>query len=91
MENVPNRMFLKSFIGLTKVTNLRCCYGYSVTKENKMANQYFWECHAHCFSENRKGISQIYPNIEDFAQFIIFWLNLGIAIHLHLFRLKQVI
>ena len=40
-----------------------------------MAHEYFWECHALCFSENRKGISEIYPKIEDFVQFIIIWLN----------------
>ena len=68
-------MFLESFIGLTKVTKQICCYGYPVTKENKMANKYFWECHALCFSENRKGISQIYAKIEDFAQSIIIKLN----------------
>ena len=35
-----------------------------------MANEYLGECHALCFIENRKGISQIYPTIEEFAQFI---------------------
>ena len=62
MENVPNGTF-------SKVTKESCFYGYPVTRENKMANEYFWECHALCFSENRKGISQTYPKIEDFVQF----------------------
>ena len=56
-----------------------------------MAKKYFLEYHALCFSENRKGISQIYPKIEDFAQFILFWIIWGIKIQLHLFRLKQVL
>ena len=34
-----------------------------------MANEYFWEWHVLFLSENRKGISQIYPKI-DFVQFI---------------------
>ena len=37
-----------------------------------MANEYFWECHAVCFSENRKGISQIYQKMEDFVHLINF-------------------
>ena len=40
-----------------------------------MANEYLGECHALCFIENRKGISQIFPKIEE----------------LHPFWLKQVI
>ena len=43
--------------------------------KNEMANKYSWEYHALCFSENRKGIFQIYPKIEDFVQFMIFLLN----------------
>ena len=39
-------------------------------RENKMANVYLGECHALCFIENRKGISQKYPKIEEFVQFI---------------------
>ena len=34
-ENIPNRMFLECFIGLTKVTKESCCYGYPVTKEKQ--------------------------------------------------------
>ena len=34
-ENIPNRMFLECFIGLTEVTKESCCYGYSVTKEKQ--------------------------------------------------------
>ena len=56
-----------------------------------MANEYFRECHALCFIENRKGISQIYRKIEEFIQFIHFLAKLGIKIQLHLFWLKQVI
>ena len=37
-----------------------------------MANEYFGECHALCFIENKKEISQIYPKIEEFVQFIHF-------------------
>ena len=36
-----------------------------------MANEYFGECHALCFIENKKGIPQISPKIEEFVQFII--------------------
>ena len=36
-----------------------------------MAYEYFWECHALCLSENRKGISQIYPKIEDFVVVVV--------------------
>ena len=50
-----------------------------------MANDYFGKCYALCFSENRKGISRIYPKVEDFVQFIIIWLNKGIEIQMHLF------
>ena len=32
----------------------------------------FGECHAFCFIENRMGISQIYPKIEEFVQIIHF-------------------
>ena len=32
----------------------------------------FGECHALCFIENRKGISQIYLKIGEFVQFIHF-------------------
>ena len=35
-----------------------------------MANEYLGECHALCFMENSKGISQIYPKIEEFVQLI---------------------
>ena len=42
-----------------------------------MANEYCGECHALCFIENRKGISQIYPKIEEFVQLIIFLAKLG--------------
>ena len=42
-----------------------------------------------CFSENRKGISQIYQKIGDFFLFIFVLLNSGIEVQLHLFRLKQ--
>ena len=84
-------MFLECFIGLTEVTKESCCYGYPVTKENKMANEYLRECHALCFIENRKGISQIYRKIEESIQFIHFFAKLGIKIQLHLFLLKQVI
>ena len=56
-----------------------------------MANEYLRECHALCFIENRKGISQIYRKIEEFIQFIYFLAKLGIKIQLHLFWLKQVI
>ena len=37
-----------------------------------MANEYLGEYHALCFIENRKGISQMYPNIEEFVQLIHF-------------------
>ena len=37
-----------------------------------MANEYFRECHALCFIKKRKGISQIYPKIEEFVQFFHF-------------------
>ena len=43
------------------------------------------------FIENRKGISQIYPKIEEFIQFIYFLAKFGIKIQLHPFWLKQVI
>ena len=56
-----------------------------------MANEYLRECHALCFIENRKGISQIYRKIEEFIQFIFFEAKLGIKIQLHIFWLKQVI
>ena len=56
-----------------------------------MANEYLGECHALCFIENRKGISQIFPKIEEFIQFIYFLAKLGIKIQLHPFWLKQVI
>ena len=50
-----------------------------------MANEYFFECHALCFCENRGGISQIFPKIEDKFNVFILWLNLGNDIQLHLF------
>ena len=53
-----------------------------------MANEYLGECHALCFIENRKGISQIFPKIEEFIQFIYFLAKLGITIQLHPFWLK---
>ena len=56
-----------------------------------MANEYLGECHALCFIENRKGISQIYPKVEEFIQFIYLLAKSGIKIQLHPFRLKQVI
>ena len=56
-----------------------------------MANEHLGECHALCFIENRKGISQIFPKIEKFIQFIYFFAKLGITIQLHPFWLKQVI
>ena len=56
-----------------------------------MANEYLRECHALCFIENRKEISQIYRKIKEFIQFIYFLAKLGIKIQLHLFWLKQVI
>ena len=56
-----------------------------------MANEYLRECHALCFFENRKGISQIYRKIEEFIQIIYFLAKLGIKSLLHLFWLKQVI
>ena len=56
-----------------------------------MANEYLRECHALCFIENRKEISQIYRNIEEFIQLIYFLAKLGIKIQLHLFWLKQII
>ena len=38
-----------------------------------MANEYLGECHALFFLiENRKGISQIYPKIEEFVQLVHF-------------------
>ena len=43
-----------------------------------MANEYWGECHALCFIENRKGISQIYPKIQEFVQFIHFLAKLRI-------------
>ena len=43
------------------------------------------------FIENRKGISQIFPNIEEFIQFFFFLAKLCIKIQLHPFWLKQVI
>ena len=73
MENVPNRMFLECFICLTGVTKESCCYGYPVTKENtKWQMNIFGKCHALCFIENKKGISQISPKIGEFVQFIHF-------------------
>ena len=66
-------MFLECFIGLTEVNKESCCYGYPVTKENNMANEYLGECHALCFIENRKGISQIFPKIEEFIQIYLFF------------------
>ena len=56
-----------------------------------MANEYLGECDALCFIENRKGISQICPKIEEFIQFIYVLAKLGIKIQLHPFWLKQVI
>ena len=56
-----------------------------------MANEYLGECHVLYFVENRKGISQIYPKIEEFIQFIYLLAKLGIKIQLHPFWLKQVI
>ena len=35
IENIPNRMYLECFIGLTEVTKESCCYGYPVTKEKQ--------------------------------------------------------
>ena len=69
MEHILNRMFLECLIGLTKES---CCYGNPVNKELQIS--IFGECHALCFSENKKGISQIYPKIED-IQSVTFWLN----------------
>ena len=57
--NVQNRILLNDF----NVTKERCCYGYPLTKGNKIANEYFWECHDFCFSENRNGISQTYTKL----------------------------
>ena len=37
-----------------------------------MTNEYLGECHALSFIENRKGISQIYPKIEEFVQLVHF-------------------
>ena len=37
-----------------------------------MANEYLGECHALCFIENRKGMSQICPKIEEFVQLVHF-------------------
>ena len=37
-----------------------------------MANEYLAECHALCFIENRKGISQKYAKIEECVQLINF-------------------
>ena len=34
-ENIPIRMFLEYFKGLTKVTQENCCYGYQVTMEKQ--------------------------------------------------------
>ena len=62
-----------------------------ITKKNKIANEYFGEFHALCFSENRNEISRIYPKLSDFIQFVYFLAELGIKIQLHLFWLKQVI
>ena len=56
-----------------------------------MANEYLGECHALCFILNRKGISQIFPKIEEFIEFIYSLAKLGIKIQLHPFWLKQVI
>ena len=56
-----------------------------------MANAYLEDCHALCFIENRKGISQIFPKIEEFIQFIYFLAKLGIKVQLHPIWLKQVI
>ena len=56
-----------------------------------MASEFLGECHALCFIGNRKGISQIFPKIEEFIQFIYYLAKLGIKIHLHPFWLKQVI
>ena len=72
MENIPNRMFLEYFLGLAKVTKESCCYGYPVTKEKENGKSIFWGYHALCFSENRKGIYQIYPKIEDLFNLFIF-------------------
>ena len=47
-------MFLVYFVGFTEVTK-------------EIANEYLGECHALCFIENRKGIPQIYPKIEEFV------------------------
>ena len=38
-----------------------------------MANEYLGACHALCFIENRKGISQKFPKIEEFIQSIYFF------------------
>ena len=54
--------------------------------KNKMANEYLGECHALCFIENRKGISQMYPKIEEFVQLVIFLAKLS-----YLFCFKEVI
>ena len=56
-----------------------------------MANEYLGECHALCLIENRKGISQIFPKIEEFIQIFFFLAKLGIKVQLHPFWLKQVI
>ena len=37
-----------------------------------MSNEYLGECHALCFIENRKRISEIYPKIEEFVKLIHF-------------------
>ena len=34
-RNIPNRMFLECFIGLTEMTKESCCYGYPATKEKQ--------------------------------------------------------
>ena len=37
-----------------------------------MANEYLGECHALCFIDNRKRISQKYLKIEEFVRLIQF-------------------
>ena len=61
------RHFSERFVNEITPTNPLICPRYHPG--------FFLEFHALCFSENRKGVSQIYPKIEDFAQSIITWLN----------------
>ena len=56
-----------------------------------MANEYFWERHVLCFCKNRKGISQMYPEIENFVLFIHLLAKLGHLKSIAYIWLKQVI